>query len=333
MIDKNYKPKISKKNEFFANKIRDLSKKYSIIGIIDVESLPASQFQRIRSSIKKDAEVLILKKNIIELVLKELEKNNKGIKELISRLSGVVGLIFTNSNPFLLFKTVKKNKSTAPAKAGQIALGNIVVPAGPTNFAPGPIIGELGALKIKAGITSGKVEIKEDTIVAKEGDEISKNLAGILTRLGIEPMEVGLNIKAIYEKGIIFLRSVLDIDEKEILNNLKQEALNSFLLSIGLNYYTKQNKDFFISTCARNSFNLALKLNYITQSTLSPLILKAYSQMNNLASNLPKELITGNIAQTSATENVVTLENSPSVNEEENKQIKKEPDINLSDLF
>jgi len=35
-------------------------------------------------------------------------------------------------------------------------------------------------------------------LVAKEGDIITGALAGILTRLGIEPMEVGLNIKAIF---------------------------------------------------------------------------------------------------------------------------------------
>ena len=47
-----------------------------------------------------------------------------------------------------------------------------MIPAGPTPFAPGPIIGELGMLKIKAGIEAGKVVIKEDAHVAKKGDVI-----------------------------------------------------------------------------------------------------------------------------------------------------------------
>jgi len=47
----NYKPKISSRNQYFADLIRKYSEKYSIIGVIDVESLPAPQFQRIRASI------------------------------------------------------------------------------------------------------------------------------------------------------------------------------------------------------------------------------------------------------------------------------------------
>lgn len=154
----NYEPKINARNQEFAQKIRDFAEKYSIIGILDVEGLPAPQFQRIRASLKKDAEVLIVKKNLISLVCSELESKFPQISELNSKAQGVVGLIFTNSNPFTIYKFIQKNKSSAPAKAGSIAPKDIVVPAGPTGFAPGPIIGELGAFKIKAGINAGKVE-------------------------------------------------------------------------------------------------------------------------------------------------------------------------------
>ena len=104
-----YAAKVSPRNEMFANKIRDFSKKYSIVGIVDVTGLPAPQFQKIRASIKKTAEVLIVKKNLINIVLKELEKNFPGVSELSNSCSGVVGLVFTNDNPFTLFKFVQKN--------------------------------------------------------------------------------------------------------------------------------------------------------------------------------------------------------------------------------
>lgn len=291
MTTENYKSKISPRNKVYADKIRSLSNKFSIVGIVDVEGLPAPQFQRIRASVKKNgAEVLIVKKNLIELVLTELESKFKGISQLIEKASGVVGLVFTNDNPFTLYKFVQKNKSSAPAKAGSIAPGDVIVPAGPTSFSPGPIIGELGAFKIKAGIEAGKVVIKEDSKVASEGDEISADLAGILTRLGIEPMEVGLNIKAMYEAGTIYTRDILSVDEDAILADLKGAASDCFKLSIGLEYFTSENISHFLTNGGRDSLGLGVGVAWPAAETIKQLVSKANSQGVGVALSLPEEV-------------------------------------------
>lgn len=292
METSNYTPKMNARNQAFADKIRAFSKEFSIVGVVDVTGLPAPQFQRIRGSLKlkSGAEVLIVKKNLIELVLGELESERPGITELLNGVVGVVGLIFTNDNPFTLYKTVNKNKSSAPAKGGQIAPNDIVVPAGPTSFAPGPIIGELGALKIKAGINAGKVEIKQDSTVAKEGDVMTAELAAILTRLGIEPMEVGLNIKALHEAGTVYRKDVLDVDEEAILADIVSETQRCLQLSIGLGYYTKDNIEHFLGTAGKESLGLGVGVAWASQDTISRLISKAQAQMGGVASTLPAEL-------------------------------------------
>lgn len=330
----NYTPKINPRNQEFVAKMKDFATKYSIIGILDVESLPAPQFQRIRASIKKDAEVLIVKKNLISLVTKELEDKFPGINELNDYAQGVVGLIFTNANPFTLFKTVQKNKSTAPAKGGSITPKDIVVPAGPTGFAPGPIIGELGAFKIKAGINAGKVEIKDDATVAKEGDEISPKLAEILTRLGIEPLEVGLSIKAIYEEGTIYNRSVLEVDENAILEDLRNEASRAFHLSIGLEHYTSDNITHFISKSAQNSLALGVDIAYPAAETIKQLLSKANSQLVGVSSTLPSELQPAGLV-VAQQQPVAQEANEGSSQEETKEEEKKETDSSagLADLF
>jgi large subunit ribosomal protein L10 len=313
-----YTAKVSPRNEMFANKIRDFSKKYSILGIVDVTGLPAPQFQKIRSSIKKTAEVLIVKRNLIKIVLTELESTYPGVSQLADKCNGVVGIVFTNDNPFTLFKFVQKNKSTAPAKGGQVAPADIVVPAGPTSFAPGPIIGELGAFKIKAGISAGKVEVKEDSIVAKEGDLISDALAGILTRLGIEPMEVGLNIKAIYEGGTIYDRTVLDVDEDAILADLKGAASDCFKLSIGLEYYTNENITHFISEASRDSLGLGVGVAYPAAETIKALLSKANAQGTGVGLSLPEENRPAGLAAAAASP--VATEVANEVSTEETKE-------------
>ncbi|NQZ85374.1 MAG: 50S ribosomal protein L10 [Nanoarchaeales archaeon] len=315
-----YAAKVSPKNELFANKIRDFSKKYSILGIVDVTGLPAPQFQKIRSSIKKTAEVLIVKRSLINLVLNELESSHPGVSQLVEKCSGVVGIVFTNDNPFTLFKFVQKNKSNAPAKGGQIAPCDIVVPAGPTAFAPGPIIGELGAFKIKAGISNGKVEIKEDSIVAKEGDVISDDLAGILTRLGIEPMEVGLNIKAIYEGGTIYDRAILDVDEDAILADLKGAASDCFKLSIGLEYYTGENISHFITEAGRDSLGLGVGVAYPAAETIKALLAKANASASGVGLALPAENRPAGLVASAASPVATEV-----ANEESKEETKEEP--------
>ena len=318
----NYKPKINTKNKEFAQRIRKLLEKYSIIGVIDVSDLPAPQFQRIRMLLRKNAKVLIAKKNLIELVLGEFEEKFKGISKLVSKADGVVGLIFTNDNPFTLYKIIQKNKSRAPARANQIALSDIIVPAGPTNFAPGPIIGELGTVKIKAGVgAGGKIEIKEDSLVVKEGEQISAQLAGILSRLGIEPMEVGLNVKAIYEEGTIYEKDVLDVDSDAILEDLKFSASESFKLSVGLNYYTKENIAYFLSDAGRDSLSLGIGIAWLSDDTIKNLLFKVNSQANAIALSLPEDVRPAGVKKLVQTP-VAEDSNAPA-NEESKKEEKE----------
>ncbi|KHO52826.1 MAG: Ribosomal protein L10 [archaeon GW2011_AR17] len=179
---------------------------YPIIGLVDMENLPAMQLQKMKQSLRGKVVIVMTKKRLIQYALKQ---SPKGLGDLATKIRGMPALIFTKENPFKLYKTLSASKSPAPAKQGQIAPRDVIVPAGKTNFAPGPIIGELGQLGIKAGIEDGKVAIKQDKLLVKEGEVFTQKVAETLTRLNILPMEVGLNVVAVFENGTIFDRKVL----------------------------------------------------------------------------------------------------------------------------
>src|SRR3989338_5173671 len=172
------------------------------------------------------------KRRLIKLALEHTKQDKPGIDKIEEKLKGMPALLFTKDNPFTLFKTLKKNKSKAPAKAGQIAPSDIVVPAGATSFLPGPIIGELSAIGLKTGVENGKAAIKQNSAVVKEGQAIKQNVASILTRLGIEPMEIGLDLIATYENGEIFAKDILSVDEQEYINNITKIASWSINLAV-----------------------------------------------------------------------------------------------------
>jgi large subunit ribosomal protein L10 len=259
---------------------------YPIIGIVNMQNLPAKQLQNMRTQLRGTVELRMTKKRFIKILLNKRKEDKPGIEKLADHIIGMPAMLFTKENPFKLYKKLQENKSTAPAKAGQTATKDIIVPAGPTPFAPGPIIGELGQLKIKAGIEEGKVAIKEPALVAKAGEEIKPKVASILTRLGIEPMEIGLDLVAVYEKGSIFTRSVLSVDEKEYIQNLKTMAAESMALAMHIGYITKDTITPLLQKAQREAKAIGLSQG-ITEPELMPeLLAKAEQEMLGLKSQV-----------------------------------------------
>ncbi len=288
-MEKNYKAKASDSKKQSINKIKDFIKKYNLIAAVNMENLTAKQLQNIRSQLQGSVEIFMTKKRLIQIALKEEEKNKKDISNLIPKLKGMPALLFSNENPFKLFKILKKNKSSAPIKAGHTAPADIVVPAGPTGFAPGPIIGELGMCKIKAGIDAGKVVIKEDSLVAKEGDIITPQLAAVLLRLGIEPLEIGLDLTAAYENGNILDKTVLDIDEDKYIADVKAFAVESYNLAMFVAYPTKDTMSNLITKTAFDTMNLARFAKIINKETIKNILGEAHSGATNVHAQLPDE--------------------------------------------
>ncbi len=265
-----------------------LCREYPIIGAVNMENLPTKQLQNMRAQLRGKVVLKMNKRRIMTLALKEAAKDKKGIDDLIPYLKGMPALLFTKDNPFSLFKTLKKNKSTAPIKAGQRAPKEIIVPAGPTGFAPGPIIGQLGSAGIAAGIENGKVAIKKDSKVASEGDEIDAELAGILTRLGIEPMEIGLDLIATYEDGNIFTKDVLAIDEDEYMDNLANAHRWAFNLAMECGIMTRDTTELMLTKAFTDAKALAVETGIYADAVMSLLLSKAHSQMMGLKAKVPE---------------------------------------------
>ncbi|MBI2565056.1 50S ribosomal protein L10 [Candidatus Woesearchaeota archaeon] len=250
-----------------------------IVGIANFESLPAAQLQVMRGKFRGKAEFFMTKKRIIKLAIEEAKKSNPDLAKISEHLVGMPALLFSKENPFSLYKLIKKNKTPAPAKPGQKAPKEIVVRAGPTPFAPGPVISELSQLGIKSGVEEGKIVIKEDKIVANEGDVISSNLASMLLRLGIQPMEIGINIVAVYENGLIYSKKVLDIDEKEFMNKITSAIKSAEGLAVEVCYPTKRTIKSLVQKAFLNSKAIAVSQGILAKGIVENVLAKAHAQM------------------------------------------------------
>jgi large subunit ribosomal protein L10 len=276
---------VAEKKKTIAKNIQKLMLDYPIIAAVNMENLPTPQLQQMKSQLRGKIEITMTKRRVMKHAIEEIKDKKKNIEKLEEHLKGMPALIFTKENPFSLFKTLKKSKTSAPAKAGQTAPFDLKIPQGPTGFAPGPVIGELAQLGIKSGVEGGKVVIKEDSVVVKEGEKIPAKAAEILTRLGVEPMEVGLNVTAVYENGEIFTANILDIDEEKFMKDLQNAALCSFNLAINSAYITKDTINLLINKAFNDAKALGAGQNIIDEGIIDDLLGKAEGSALSLKSS------------------------------------------------
>ena len=264
------------KKELVQSLISDM-KGYNVVGVVNIEALPAQQFQIMRATLRdKDVKIVVARKKLLTRAIKE--SGLKDIDQLIAKYKRMPALLFAKSNPFALYSSIQKNKSEAPAKAGQLAPKDIIIKEGPTNFAPGPIISELAAVGIKTKVDAGKLAIVSDATVAKEGDVISENLASMLKRLDVKPMEIGLDLVAVWEEGFVFDAKTLAIDEDEFRQTITQAAQFAFNLSVEVAYPTKDTIELLIQKAARNSKSVAVEGVYLCDETKEAILAKAERQ-------------------------------------------------------
>lgn len=242
--------------------VQDLRKKLEesrVIGILDMHKLPSKQYQEIHKQIRDSVHVVMTKKSILMHALDGMTKAN--IKEFEKLVPTQPALIFTDLDPFKFYMTATKQKSPTYAKEGDHAEDEILVGAGPTGLMPGPVISEFAKVKIPAGVEEGKISVKRDTVVAKKGDSISKDLANILRKLKIQPVRVGLNVVAVYDNGTIYLKEVLSLAGQGYMDQTLLAHQRAINLSVAAGYPTKENIKLLIAKAHRQSQAIGSKVS------------------------------------------------------------------------
>jgi len=273
--------------EWKIEEVKDLEKfidQKKVVGIVDIESLPSRQLQEIRKKLRGKADIKVSKSILIKLAIENLKRDD--LKKLEEYMEGPAGIIVSDEDPFLLYKFLKKNRSKALAKAGMTAPMDIVVPAGDTDMPAGPVLAELKIAKIDVKLDKGKIVISSDSLVAKKGETITQQAASALAKLGITPVEIGLKITAVIEKGIIYKPDVLDIDEEKFMADLVGAYRSALNLSVNAGYANSASIRIMIQMAYRKAMNLAINAEIVTKETVGSILAKANGQANALAEAL-----------------------------------------------
>ncbi len=264
-----------------AQEIENLLRQHSTIGLLNMHGMPARQLREIRIAIRDKAKIKVAKANIIRIAMKNA---GKGVEKLETLIAGEVAMLFSNEDPVKLYRLIESNKSPAKGKPGDITEIDIIIPAGPTQFAAGPIISEFQKAKIKTNVEGGKISVKEDTMIAKKGDKLTKELCDFISKFGIEPVNIMLNVVTMWENGMVFSKDVLSVPLEKYLNDLMTSHMNAVNLSVSIGYANKESVKIMIRKARDGAKALGVKANILEKETVGGILGKAKAQADAINS-------------------------------------------------
>ena len=266
---------------------------YDSVGIVDLTGIPSQQLQDMRRNLYGTAELRVSRNTLLARALDEVDE---GFEQLTEYISGHVGLIGTNDNPFGLYQQLEASKTSAPINAGEVAPNDVVIPEGDTGVDPGPFVGELQAVGANARIQEGSIQVMEDSKVLDAGEVVSADLSNVLAELGIEPKEVGLDLRAVFSEGVLFEPEDLALDVDEYTRDVETAAARARNLALNASFPTAQTLPAQLGKASGEAKSLAIHASIENEDVMPDLVSKADGQVRALAAQiddqeaLPEEL-------------------------------------------
>src|SRR3989338_7899978 len=75
-----------------------------VIAVVNMENLPAAQMQTMRKLLRKDMQLKMTKKRLLNLALEKAINQRSDLKKIKDHLIGMPALIFTSQDPFKLYR-------------------------------------------------------------------------------------------------------------------------------------------------------------------------------------------------------------------------------------
>ena len=259
--------------------LTELLKKDGVVGVIDVEGVPATAMLGMRETLRQEMVLTMAKKTLVRRAWK---KAGLSEEELDTLLDGVAipMLVQTNSlNAFQLYSELDKTRTGRAAKAGDVAPNDIIIEAGPTSFPPGPIVGEFNSVGIPAKIEKGKVAIVKTVTAVEKGNTISADLGLMLAKLEINPIEIGLILSGVIESGTVMAAKDLNLDLDGFTANVKSATSGAFNLACHVGWFTNETMPVLLSKAAGEALAVAIEAGVHNEETMPILISRAHARM------------------------------------------------------
>ena len=267
-----------------------------VLGVVDIGGVPAKNMLSMRDDLRSSLSITMAKKTLMRLAW---EQTGRPMEELESLLEGAVqpAIVHTNSmNAFQLYSELEKTKQGRAAKEGEVSPMDIVVEEGPTEFGPGPIVGEFNAVGIPAKIDKGKVAIQKTTTVVNKGEPISADLGIMLAKLDINPIEIGIILTGAIEDGFLFEADSLDLDTDGVRTDIITATSGAFNLACNIRWFSSQTMPTLLAKASGEATSVAVEAGITNDVTIPLFITRANARALALAGQLDSSALDDELA-------------------------------------
>lgn len=219
------------------NKLVKYLNSYEKCFIVGVDNVRSTQMQKIRTSLRGQADLVMGKNTMMRKVINSLISENPGLEKLLPHIHENIGFVFTTGDLNEIRESISKNVVEAPAKAGAIAPISVTIPKQNTGLGPEKT-SFFQALSINTKITRGTIEILSDVNLINKGDKVGPSEAALLGMLKIYPFTYGLILRQVYDQGSVYSPDVLDITPEDVLSKFLSGARNVAAVSLQIGYPT-----------------------------------------------------------------------------------------------
>lgn len=257
-------------------RLKDEVVRQPMTALVGLRGVPAAALQKMRRELRERGHPIHVAPNsAIRHAIETAASERPALKPLLEHLNDQTAVMSAIGNPFALYQELARTRSPTPARGGETAPADIVVPAQTTSFKPGPIVGELQHAGFPAAIEKGKVVLKKDVTIVKAGQPISREVAGMLTRLEIFPLEVGLDLRAVVDGESFYPPSLLSVDLDAQRAQVMAAHRRALGLAVELAYPTAATVPLLVTRAHRRALAVAVAAGYTTPATLAAVLARA----------------------------------------------------------
>lgn len=252
---------------------------YKKILVVKCSNVSATLFQQIRHAIRPlGATILMGKNTLLKAGMQrkmeepketdedyEIRKQNyrpmPELEKLISACKGYIGFVFCRDNLTEVKDKLKEFKCTKGAKVGIVSPCDVVIQPGPTGLDPKQT-NFFQALNIQTKIVRTQIEIINETKVISKGQKINASECTLLDKLNIKPFVFELSIIQVYDNGVLYSPSVLDIGKNEVIQKLRKGAALLTAAAMQSGYPTVLSARQMLLSSFKNMLSFTLSTDY-----------------------------------------------------------------------
>mmetsp|Transcript_102609 Transcript_102609/g.328788 ORF Transcript_102609/g.328788 Transcript_102609/m.328788 type:complete len:225 (-) Transcript_102609:107-781(-) len=197
------KKRPKEKKDALIEEIRECCEKYKRVFLVSIENDRNTFLQVLRQKLRP-SRLICAKNKVMQLALgtTPAQECQEGVHKIAERITGQVGLLFSDSAPADVQKLFAEYRPQDYARSGAEATETVVLPRGVDTLSklPHSIEAHLRQLGMPTQLLEGKIHLLGDFTVCKTGAELTSDQAQILRLLEIKQAQFTLTVEAHWSK-------------------------------------------------------------------------------------------------------------------------------------